>query len=212
MNVFGQGKSSSLLLLVAIVIIVFILFSRAQRQASGGLKRRSPFGSPLEPDGKAAHSQQSPDAMVQWEVEMHETARQLSARLDSKMGALEQLIHEADRAAARLEAALAAARPERSSAKTMTIDPEAAGQAAEERSLGPPPSQADALRSAGAVPAKPLVGDPTETTVPTRLADDRRYEEIYTLADYGLDTGEIAQRVGTPVGEVELILSLRNKR
>ena len=36
---------------------------------------------------------------------MHETARELSAQLDSKMSALQALIAEADRAAARLEAA-----------------------------------------------------------------------------------------------------------
>jgi DNA-directed RNA polymerase specialized sigma24 family protein len=37
---------------------------------------------------------------------LHETARQLSAQLDTKMVALESLIAEADRAAARLEAAI----------------------------------------------------------------------------------------------------------
>ena len=39
----------------------------------------------------------------------------------------------------------------------------------------------------------------------------RRQEEIYTLADYGYEPAEIARRVGTPVGEVELILSLRGR-
>jgi DNA-directed RNA polymerase specialized sigma24 family protein len=39
-----------------------------------------------------------------------------------------------------------------------------------------------------------------------------RYQEIYTLADYGYPPSEIAQRMGSPVGEIELILSLRDKR
>jgi hypothetical protein len=41
---------------------------------------------------------------------------------------------------------------------------------------------------------------------------ERRYEEIYTLADYGYDAAEIAQRIGTPIGEVQLILGLRGNR
>jgi hypothetical protein len=38
---------------------------------------------------------------------------------------------------------------------------------------------------------------------------DRRYGEIYGLADAGCDAAEISRRLGTPVGEVELILGLR---
>ena len=40
---------------------------------------------------------------------------------------------------------------------------------------------------------------------------DRRQEEIYTLSDYGYEPAEIARRVNRPVGEVELILSLRGR-
>ena len=40
---------------------------------------------------------------------MHDTARDLSARLDSKLSMLQAMVAEADRAAARLEAALARA-------------------------------------------------------------------------------------------------------
>lgn len=40
----------------------------------------------------------------------------------------------------------------------------------------------------------------------------QRYEEIYRLADYGYPPEEIAQRVGSPIGEVQLILGLRKKR
>jgi DNA-directed RNA polymerase specialized sigma24 family protein len=44
-----------------------------------------------------------------------------------------------------------------------------------------------------------------------RSAADRR-QEIYTLADYGFPPAEIARRVGSPIGEVELILGLREKK
>ena len=40
----------------------------------------------------------------------------------------------------------------------------------------------------------------------------QREQEIFTLADYGYDAVEIAHRVGSLVGEVELVLGLRNQR
>ena len=104
---------------------------------------------------------------------MHETARELSATLDSKMRALQELIAEADRAAGRLEAVVAGV------------------------------AEAGELK-------------PTDANEPLTNGADRRQtqehqEEIYTLADYGLDAGGIASRVGLPVGEVQLILGLREK-
>ena len=51
---------------------------------------------------------------------------------------------------------------------------------------------------------------PRERGAP-RAPRDRRQEEIYTLADYGYEPAEIARRVNRPVGEVELILSLRDR-
>ena len=96
---------------------------------------------------------------------MHETARELSAKLDSKMQALQELIAEADRAAGRLEAAAGA------------------GEA----------------------------GESEPTDVANQRPTREHQEEIYTLADYGLDVGAIASRVGLPVGDVQLILGLREK-
>ena len=144
---------------------------------------------------------QPPD-LARWDVEMHETARQLSAQLDAKLSLLQSLIAEADRAAARLEDALDRAHP--------TL---------------PPGSQAESLRPV-AGPVRDvryeLESPKLETTVaesnlsspgesePSRASDrGRRREEIYRLADYGFATTEIARRVGSPVGEVELVLSLR---
>jgi hypothetical protein len=143
---------------------------------------------------------------ARWEVEMHETARQLSAQLDAKLGLLQSLIVDADRAAARLEDALDRAYP--------TL---------------PPGSQAESLRPAavyardvrhelqrgerGAGSGELGAGSPcSPLQAPSAPPSDRtrRREEIYRLADYGFAAAEIARRVGSPVGEVELILSLRD--
>jgi len=140
-----------------------------------------------------------PDDLAQWEVGMHETARQLSAQLDAKSSLLQSLIVEADRAAARLEDALDRAYP--------SLPP---GSQAE--SLRPVADQVRDLRheaETAAAESSPTTSD----AEPSRAADRaRRREEIYRLADYGFAAEEIARRVGSPVGEVELILSLRGSK
>jgi hypothetical protein len=127
---------------------------------------------------------------------MHETARQLSAQLDAKLSLLQSLSAEADRAASRLEEAIERAHP--------TL---------------PPGSQAESLRPAAerdreafsplqdaGVELDRIAAEPA----PPEGADrSRRRDEIYHLADYGFAPAEIARRVGSPIGEVELTLSLR---
>jgi hypothetical protein len=44
---------------------------------------------------------------------------------------------------------------------------------------------------------------------PARSAGDERYQDIYRLADGGRSAQEIAQELGRPRGEIELILALR---
>ncbi len=137
------------------------------------------------------------DDLAQWEVSMHETARQLSAQLDAKLSLLQSLIAEATGAAQRLEEALNRAYP--------TLPP---GSQAE--SLRP---ATEHLRDVGWNPesAPAESNRSTSDDQPPQPTDRaRRREEIYRLADYGFDTAEIARRVGSPVGEVDLILSLRD--
>jgi hypothetical protein len=40
--------------------------------------------------------------------------------------------------------------------------------------------------------------------------EDRRHADVYTMADQGLDSRQIAQRLARPSGEIELILALRS--
>jgi hypothetical protein len=202
MVVIAQVEFPTFLFLGALVVTIFILLIRVQRYYGRPRAPQPSWPSPhRETPGEQGRRSAEPAPMLNWEVEMHETARKLSAQLDSKMGALEQLIREADRAAARLEAALAAGRggksPSRWGPAPADAPPSSPGGPPEPT----PVSQAEALRSAGSADV-PAAHPPAE----------RRYEEIYTLADYGLAPSEIAHRVGSPVGEVELILSLRGKR
>ena len=103
------------------------------------------------------------------------------------------MIAEADLAAARLEAA---------TGKSPRGVPRA----------GPPDSspttQAEALRPSGESDGAP--GEPGLAAAgpPARPP----HQQIYALADGGLDPAGIARRLDTPVGEVELILGLRQEQ
>ena len=163
------------------------------------------------------HHLEAPAPMIQWEVQMHETARELSGQLDTKLGLLQQLIREADRVAARLEAALAAARTQ--AAQRMPSQDAGANDTAQHsgqpwgRSRPVPTAgegSARRRRSRQAKSRDPPVHGLTQP--PRRLGEcsrQHRFQEIYTLADYGLDAAEIAQpghargRSGTDPGCAE---------
>jgi len=198
----------------AVVLAVALLLLRSQRSLSRrGSPRPSLAPAPRQEPSRPPFHAGASSALDNWEVQMHEVARELSAQLDSKMGLLEQLIREADRAASRLETALAAARrgdmpaAPRPIASLPSVAP---APDVSEPSSSVPINQAEGLKGAG----RPEGPDARriEDLAGRGPAKDRRYEEIYTLADYGYDAAEIARRVGTPIGEVQLILGLRKQR
>jgi hypothetical protein len=81
---------------VAAVLLLLRLL-RSWREPSGA-KEKS-----LEGNSFAARDQQPPDEFTRWEVQMHDTARELKAELDSKMVALQVLIRQAEQECQRLE-------------------------------------------------------------------------------------------------------------
>jgi hypothetical protein len=107
MPLFADSNQLILVFIAAIVVATWMLMMRSQRYFG---RRRA--GEPenkwdTKPTPKTPAAQgELPESVARWEVEMHETTRQMSAQLDSKMSALQALIADADRAAARLEAAL----------------------------------------------------------------------------------------------------------
>jgi hypothetical protein len=160
------------LVIAAILVITITLLLRGYRyqarQKRGSSSHPSKHQVDKDPRGLRAGA---PDSIVRWEVEMQELARDLKAEIDSKMVALQHLIHDADRAANRLETALGSA----SSANAESSE--------EQRAAGPQALENEALR-----------------------------EEVYTLADYGFSLADIASRLATSVGQIELILRLREEK
>jgi len=199
MALFAEFAQVTLVFIAAVAVVTWILLMRSHRYFARQQQQDEPASSrwtTKSPAEEPRHHLDAPQAAARWEVQMHDTARELSAQLDSKMSALQALIADADQAAARLEAALA---------RSSGTAPEPAQPAAR------PGNQAESLQP-------PAADDSTVTTVSwsdaagDRSAQDRRREEIYTLADYGFTPAEIARRVGSPIGEVELILGLRGKK
>jgi hypothetical protein len=133
--------------------------SKLSDLAAARFERPSLADSPLEAD--------------RWRVEMHETARQLKAELDTKMVALQVLIRDAQAQADRLEQAIAVV--QRSAAKSL-----------------------DGELSQSARPRPALF-----------TADQR--SQVYRLADLGRSAATIADQLHAPLGDVELLLSLRTR-
>jgi hypothetical protein len=177
----ADGNLSNWLLLGGVLAIAAVIL-RAQWR---GRRREARQTLPSERMGRAdaphPRPHLPPEELSRWQVEMHDLARELSGRLDSKLALLEGLLREAREESARLERLL------------------------------------DEARRAGVTEGRPFEAleshaeDAGEAPLVPSSTKPRRQEEIYTLADTGHAPAEIARRLGTLVGEVELILSLRGR-
>lgn len=170
-----------------------------------------------------------PPELDRWSVEMQELARDTLATIDTKMRALDYLTTQATAAAQRLEAAIANENP-------MSESPSDLGQSAPPvspatLSLVTPESldthnQADVLERAtgrthhsdaykgDAYEGDAYAGDAHESDAPnepTGADTESRRRLIYEMADRGTDLAAIAAAVGSPMGEIELILGLRQQ-
>jgi hypothetical protein len=149
-------------------------------------RRRRPLdGSPKqyrrEIDAANAQTSAVKRNMEELLVELQELSRKISAQIDTKFVKLEQSIADADKRISTLRALIEEAR--------------AAGTQQPTTAEGGP----------GAIQAAPA---PEKQG--TRPPPDPRYRQIYMLADEGHTPVQIARELGHTVGEVELILNLRN--
>lgn len=212
-----DANQLSVVILAAALLLMWFSLIRTQRRKAA---------TPLAPEAQENHGEGAPSrgpspshtvppvTMSQWEVHMHELARELEGRITSKLGLLENLVREADRAAARLESALRAAEHLGQSAAGRVLD------AVTEPTPGGPSEVAnqdlceDSSTPSKAEPSTAVPGDLVSPLARPReaLRSGHLQEQVYTLADYGYDPEEIAQRTNLPIGEVQLILSLRRTR
>jgi DNA-binding NarL/FixJ family response regulator len=135
------------------------------------------------PDANSLSQQRSVERQMQnLLVELSEMARQVTAGLDTRAARLDALIQEADQKIAMLSALQSA------------VNGSASAHASAE----------------SAVPAAATIapfGAPSPA--PCAYEPDPRHVEVYTLADEGQSSSQIASKLNRPNGEIELILALR---
>lgn len=97
----GRSMTSVVLFFAAGMIVFWVLFRARHRRRARG---RAPGGK-LRPaaDSRTGPLQAPPPDLDRWSVEMHETARDLSAQIDTKMVALQSLIRAAEAKEAELK-------------------------------------------------------------------------------------------------------------
>jgi hypothetical protein len=231
MNVLALNIENAYMpLLLAVMAMGIGLFTlRRARQRAG----RNPSG--REVLDQLREGRQIHGAMSTLMVELEEYTRRMNAVLDTKSAKLECLIRDADERLTRLERAqrgaavavpptagqtpiadappapaapTASAAPEPARPPTPITPPPAVPVASPPRTPSVPASPprpvhpAPAPRRAPAVTVGPLGQAPAPAPTP-------QAGEVYRLADAGRSPMQIAQATDLPLGEVELMLQLR---
>jgi hypothetical protein len=177
------------------VALAALVLLRAARRRPGVIAATLPAAAGSGRDGALAGA---PPELLRWQVEMHETARDLKAELDSKLAAMQALIALARRERGLLADAIARAEGGQVDVPQDTL--------AAIESLGDPAALDDAERLALVASQIRLLPGGTHGDLFER---DRHALAAGRLADQGLSPASIAQHLQLPLGEVELLLSLR---
>jgi hypothetical protein len=181
---FSQDDSTQWVVLCVGVLATLYLVMRGRIKQ----RRKDPFERPAA-FGVAQQRQVERD-IGNLMVEMLETARQMTAQLDTRAARLEMLMKEAD---GRLAALKAAAAGSPASGPALSF---------ERPIISVPSPMAHSPMPSPAVEPEP---EPARPETPP----DPRHSEIYVMADQGRTPQDIARQLNRPNGEVELILALR---
>ncbi|HEX5498253.1 MAG TPA: hypothetical protein VFX03_03465, partial [Thermomicrobiales bacterium] len=178
---------------------------RTQRRIrQQGRSQAAPVSTWMQPSAAPAAAPNRLDAPLElqrWEVQLHEVARETTAKIDNKISLLEHLIRDADERIARLQEVgewldrSAKLDVEPSAERAIVLSKLSAGDRGRSMSTS-------SDRAAETAYERPAKSGPIS----------RFSGEIYALADAGHTSAEIAGRLNSPIGEVELILGLRRQR
>lgn len=194
-----EGATAQLLFLGGLGLLIYILMRRSFRfftrraEAGAALPRVSQTQSKTN---QPLHD--APPELARWQVEMYDTTRAYKAEIDSKLCLLQILVGRAQRESQRLEAALA-----RAEALGLPVRRDALAQI---EALASQPVGNTAAAQFRTASDSCLVGSATSGALPGSSEQRRR---IYSLADENRPLADIADRVGLPLGEVEMLLGLR---
>lgn len=214
---------AQMIFLGILVLTTMVLLMRTSRYFARPKSTEPSWSSVArKPRNAGPRSANIPQEMASWEVEMHEFVREIKAELDSKMRALQAITADADRASARLEAALRASNNSALHREgEAPAEPNNCASAARQEPRPPDVVQLfrqDTAASKHGIDLSNLPASQAQSLSAARThhaehsSPQAKKDEIYTLADYGMKPADIASRVGHPIGEIELILSLRGKK
>lgn len=173
----------------------FRYFGKLKREK----KKKKPAASSIADERSGVEKQtllDAPDNVLRWQVDMHDTARNLKAELDTKIGLLQTLVQMADDRIGQLNSL---AERTRSGASSSEPSGGSSSDAAPSEFAEIPARQSTATRSKSK-------DDSTGIGLPGN--DDMR-RSIYQLADRGLDARQISNEIGRSLGDIEFILALR---
>lgn len=198
-GIFGDMPTGQVLLIGAVLVMSMTLLRNLRRRRPAAAEPR-PTRAPL------ADAQRAGDDIA---VRLHEQFREWNARIDTKTLVLNQLLLEADKKIAALEALTGdAARPGLQASPTSGAPPKPDSPSPVEDPLVIEP---DGASFPHAVPASaPAPAAPADVLDPLARSADR-FADIFQLADQGLSPAEIARSTHQAEGEIELILSLRER-
>jgi len=191
--------ASSVLTLAGVALGVYLLLRQTLRLPRDEGSGPKPFNRLTRQHRGENPDTDSPPELLRWQVEMHDTARELKGELDSKLSALQALVLIARQESQRLELAI------KSAEELETAPPR--DRLARIEGLAEPKALANSdslVQVANEMP--PL---PAEVAADLFVADQRMME-ICRLLEKGHPAAEISRRLGLPLGEIELLLSLRH--
>ena len=173
-----------------VLLLIFLLMKRSRRYTCRAKRdARQQHKRLVEPDRDAALID-APREVLRWQVGMHETARDLKAELDSKIGVLNATIRVAREETERLEAAI-----DRAERLGLSVCPD-------------PLAEIERIAETNdSTPGK--LSELNTSPVADRSPLESHHSQIYALADQGCPAQAIATSTGIPCGDVELVLSLR---
>lgn len=190
-NLFSQLPSNwglAAALAVACLLLLRGSWSR-QKRSEQATPNPQAIREAYSPRNREASSHHAPDDLLRWQVEMHDTARDVKAEIDTRLLALQSLMIVANEHAQRLEVLLARA--------------DAAGRRTEPAVIGGREILDRIENGSGLLP--PLdaraAGKELLTPAQAKLAKQLQREEEYTPA-------QIAQYVGASPTEIEMFLSM----
>lgn len=214
---------SSLMMLLGAICLVLLAVSVLRRAQQRPATTRDLTREQL---ARLRDQREIRDSLDEILVQLEEVSRRVNAQLDTKFVRLETAIRDADQRIARLHALLHRAGDAADTGRPARPPGPDARAAGPPPAVGSPPEFEPALGAAAESRADPgTTGRPPSPAAadrPEAAADNAdggaaaarppRFQRIYELADAGNPPIAIADALHMPLGEVELILGLRNYR